>query len=221
MRRRKSFKYNDPTLIAPSHKICYRCHISKPVAEFNRCKTGVYDLHNQCRPCQALTRKDWYNKHRDHSLEYATEYSKTPEAKEYRQKRWDTKKHILGPENNARRRTEEAKILARKQRSAWRAIPQNRIACSLRIRVRQALKKLPKLAKTEELLGCSFEFLKEYLTKLFLPSMTWDNYGEWHIDHIKPCASFDMIDPNQQRECFHYTNLQPLWAKDNLSKGSK
>ena len=51
--------------------------------------------------------------------------------------------------------------------------------------------------------------------------MTWDNHGEWHIDHIKPCASFDLTDADQQRECFNYTNLQPLWAKDNLSKGAK
>lgn len=45
--------------------------------------------------------------------------------------------------------------------------------------------------------------------------------GEWHIDHIKPCASFDLTDPEEQKECFHYTNLQPLWAKDNLNKGAK
>ena len=51
--------------------------------------------------------------------------------------------------------------------------------------------------------------------------MTFDNYGTiWHIDHIKPCASFDLTDVNQQMECFNYKNLQPLWAKDNLAKGS-
>jgi len=52
--------------------------------------------------------------------------------------------------------------------------------------------------------------------------MSWDNYGYrgWHIDHIRPCASFDLTDPEQQRECFHYTNLQPLWWQDNLRKGT-
>lgn len=51
--------------------------------------------------------------------------------------------------------------------------------------------------------------------------MTWENYGEWHIDHIKPCASFDLNDPEQQKLCFHYTNLQPMWAKENQKKADK
>ena len=48
--------------------------------------------------------------------------------------------------------------------------------------------------------------------------MTRENHGECHYDHMRPCASFDLTDPEQQKQCFHYTNLQPLWAKDNPSK---
>jgi len=60
------------------------------------------------------------------------------------------------------------------------------------------------------------------LEGLFKPDMTWANYGaEWHIDHKRPCVSFNLTDPAQQRECFHYTNLQPLWATENLQKGVK
>ena len=51
--------------------------------------------------------------------------------------------------------------------------------------------------------------------------MTWENHGEWHIDHIKPCSSFNLIDIEEQKQCFHYSNLQPLWKIDNLTKGSK
>lgn len=78
-----------------------------------------------------------------------------------------------------------------------------------------------KSARTIELLGCPVWRLKFYLAVLFDPGMTWENHGEWHIDHIRPCKSFDLSDPSQQRECFHYSNLQPLWAPDNLIKGDK
>lgn len=59
------------------------------------------------------------------------------------------------------------------------------------------------------------------LEQQFTEGMTWENYGEWHVDHIRPCVSFDLSIPEQQQECFHYTNLQPLWAKDNLQKSDK
>lgn len=73
------------------------------------------------------------------------------------------------------------------------------------------------------LLGCSSQQLREHLERQFLPGMTWDNYGKhgWHVDHVRPCASFDLTDPEQQHQCFHYTNLQPLWAADNIRKGAK
>ena len=51
--------------------------------------------------------------------------------------------------------------------------------------------------------------------------MSWDNYGDWHVDHIRPCASFDLTNEDEQRICFHYKNLQPLWGPDNLEKGAK
>ena len=74
---------------------------------------------------------------------------------------------------------------------------------------------------TNELLGCSISFLKTYMSEKFKDGMTWDNHGEWHIDHIKPCASFHLLDDEEQKKCFHYTNLQPLWASENLSKGCR
>ena len=78
-----------------------------------------------------------------------------------------------------------------------------------------------KYLKAEELVGCSIHFLKEYLSKQFKPGMNWDNVGKWHVDHIIPVAKFDLKDPEQQKICFHYTNLQPLWATENLKKGKK
>jgi hypothetical protein len=75
--------------------------------------------------------------------------------------------------------------------------------------------------KTMDLVGCSITFLRGYLEAKFTEGMTWDNHGEWHIDHIKPCASFNLLDEEEQQKCFHYKNLQPLWAQENLSKGAK
>jgi hypothetical protein len=89
-------------------------------------------------------------------------------------------------------------------------------------RTRSAIKRsgIKKTSKTIILLGCSIKELKFHLEKQFQEDMSWDNYGLWHIDHIKPCSSFNLLDPEEQKKCFHYSNLQPLWAKDNLSKSS-
>ena len=69
--------------------------------------------------------------------------------------------------------------------------------------------------------GCSIAFLVKHIEKQFKNGMNWENRDKWHLDHIRPCAHFDLTDTKQQLECFHYTNLQPLWAFDNLSKGKK
>ena len=99
--------------------------------------------------------------------------------------------------------------------------PHLRIKESLSTRLRDCV--VRKRIKTMELLGCSIETCCQHLESKFQPGMTWENYGQhgWHIDHIRPCASFDLTDPEQQRECFHYTNLQPLWAEDNIRKSDK
>lgn len=100
--------------------------------------------------------------------------------------------------------------------------PIQKLVDSQRARVCKAIKQVKKSDKTMNLIGCSAIKLKDYLESLFTDGMNWENYGHrgWHIDHIRPCASFDLSDPEQQKECFHYTNLQPLWAKDNYAKGS-
>jgi len=75
-----------------------------------------------------------------------------------------------------------------------------------------------KNGRTIELVGCTWVFLKAHIENLFLPGMSWENRRLWHLDHIRPCAKFDLRDKDQQRACFHFTNLQPLWAEDNMKK---
>jgi hypothetical protein len=93
---------------------------------------------------------------------------------------------------------------------------------TIRARIRVALKNYKKRSKTLKLLGVNNIIVaKKHLEKSFKPGMSWKNHGKWHIDHIKPCSSFDLTKASEQRECFHYTNLQPLWASENLSKGNR
>jgi len=96
-----------------------------------------------------------------------------------------------------------------------------RILCNLRKRIWKVLKENSKSKSTINLLGCSVDLLRFHLQNKFQPGMSFSNYGKWHIDHIKPCACFDLSKASEQRKCFHYTNLQPLWAKDNIRKGKK
>ena len=113
--------------------------------------------------------------------------------------------------------------LNRSRKQRWESDPNFRASCVLRNRLKDALNGVQKADTTRQLVGCTWEELVAHIAKQFLPGMTWDNYSyeTWHIDHIRPCASFDLTDPEQQRQCFHYTNLQPLWATDNLQKSDK
>jgi hypothetical protein len=99
--------------------------------------------------------------------------------------------------------------------------PEKLIAKRLRSRLYNAIKHTTKSGSAIVDLGCSIEQFKGYLMSKFQEGMSWDNYGKWHIDHIKPLSKFDLTDRQQFLEACHYTNLQPLWAVQNLKKGSK
>ncbi len=97
-----------------------------------------------------------------------------------------------------------------------------RIKKNLRSRIYVALKRGIKSESTMKLLGCSIEYFKSYFESLFTEGMSWEKYleGGIHIDHIIPCKNFDLTKPEEQKKCFHYTNLQPLFELDNLRKGT-
>lgn len=94
---------------------------------------------------------------------------------------------------------------------------------TIRSRVGRAIEKDYKSGSTIDLLGCTVEQLKFWLEAQFKDGMTWKNRGRkgWHIDHIKPLSSFDLTNPEELKQACHYTNLQPLWWYENLSKGNK
>jgi hypothetical protein len=102
------------------------------------------------------------------------------------------------------------------KREKYHNDPLYRLSQNVRCMMHRAIK----TQSTQKILGCSFKKLKSYIEKKFTDKMSWDNYGikGWHIDHIKPLSWFDLSNPKEVAKANHYTNLQPLWAFDNLSK---
>jgi hypothetical protein len=104
-----------------------------------------------------------------------------------------------------------------------------RLIINYRNYINKALRRVghQKKSKTQEILGCTNEELRQHLQKSFEDGMSWENYGQhrrtgqrvWNVDHIQSLAGFDLIDPQQVRRAFHYTNLRPMWGFDNLSQG--
>ena len=135
------------------------------------------------------------------------------------------RKHYIYVNKPERKEIEKKHKLAsvRKwMKKQWRTNTEFRIKNTCRSRIRQAVIKGFKSGRTLDLLGVKdMQIVIQHLQKQFKERMSWDNYGEWHIDHIIPCASFDLTKESEQKKCFHYTNLQPLWAKDNILKGCK
>jgi hypothetical protein len=113
------------------------------------------------------------------------------------------------------------KYLSKYEKKRRKIDPNFKLIKNMRTRIWFALKRKYKSKSTIKLLGCSIEECWQHLESKFQPGMTRENHGLWHVDHIIPCASFDLKCPVQQLACFHYTNLQPLWAIDNIKKGAK
>jgi hypothetical protein len=123
--------------------------------------------------------------------------------------------------NTAQWKKENPAKFADHRRKYLRNSPKARIANNSRDRIRRMIGSQGKgRGRSNKLIGCDAYSLCLILEAQFMPGMTWENYGTvWHVDHIIPLATYDLTDPTQQREAFHYTNLQPLWASANMAKG--
>lgn len=125
----------------------------------------------------------------------------------------------------ARLKLERPEAMRRMWRNASRKKmldPNKRILSRLRIKLCKTVNRSCKSGTAIKLLGCSITDFWMYLESRFEPGMTRENYGEvWHVDHIMPCAIFDLTKPEHQKRCFHFSNLQPLFARDNLIKNDK
>lgn len=230
-------------------KTCSLCKIDQPLEDFHACGQSKDGHKPSCKKClrekAKLNAKSYYERNREQINTKKKIYRETNREKVLAQKKAGYRKnrkevleqrkiyHNLNRETilkkqkicrDSKKQERSAKQAIRRKRM-WREDPNYRLVTCLRGRCRDAMSGRRKSAPTMKLVGCSVEFLRTYLETLFKAGMTWENHGlgkdKWHIDHIRPCASFDLTDPEQQRECFHYTNMQPLWSQENISKGSR
>lgn len=165
-----------------------------------------------CRGCSKILNKNWQDKNKIRVKEYRSSYSKANSTK------ISVTKKLYYENNKDKIRVKRLEYVTRKLNEDINF----KIVHSLRGRLRKAVKCGYKTGSAVQDLGCSITYLKQHLEERFRPGMSWDNWGVsgWHIDHIKPLASFDLTDRRQFLEACHYTNLQPLWAKDNICKGA-
>lgn len=153
--------------------------------------------------------------------------SRTPQQREAK-KKYDREykqknKHIIDAwrKKNADKVREQKRIWSNNKAATDLTY---RVKRNVRTRIRCALKpnNAYKVDTSENLLGCSIEFFRNHIESLFVEGMNWDKFmsADIEIDHIKPCAKFDLTNEDEQRQCFHYSNCQPLWWWDNNKKGA-
>lgn len=207
-------------------KKCSKCE-NTDIGLFSKNKSSSDGLRSVCKICSRKYGVSYYD---------TNKIELTNQHKEYRldskNKLKISSKNKIWYSNNADNVKKRTSVYAKSNRDMYRKYQRNYYANNkdnfsyiygsrLRTRIWNALKGKARNKHMSELIGCSWEDLKIHLESLFQPSMTWNNYGEWHIDHIKPLSLFDLSNEEELSIACHYTNLQPLWAKDNLVKSNK
>ncbi len=188
-------------------KKCGHCKLELTLENFSKHKSTKDGLRNQCKKCDKQSKKLYYIKNsKKETIRREKYYKKNREKILKYNKHW--KKENKNELNQYRRKKYLTKI-------------DYKLSCNLRIRINHAMKTNQKTGSAVRDLGCSIPELKTHLEKQFKDGMSWKNHGEWHIDHKIPLDSFNLIKREEFLRAVHYSNLQPMWAKDNLSKGNK
>jgi len=222
-------------------KQCTKCNQTLNYTEYNRDVKNKDKLRCSCRKCQKIAQRKYrennksnvkasrikyWNKNKKNILNKRHEKQKNlSEQEQTRIKEKSRAYYITNRDKilaNTRKYQKKNKDKIRKRRKVRYNNDINyKISLNLRNRLNIAIKNGYKAGSAVTNLGVSIDELKLYLEKQFRPGMTWQNHGKWHIDHIKPLSSFDLADKTQFLMACHYSNLQPMWAKDNLKKGNK
>jgi hypothetical protein len=189
-------------------KVCSKCKEEKEVCEFGKDKTKKSGYKSQCKKCTNITTKKYKLLNPDKiKLSRKKTYEKHFDIISIKKKEYARKNKI---KDNLRRKNK------------YHSDPSYKLKVNLRRRISFYLKSknIIKTNTTFDIIGCSPEFLKEYIEKQFTEGMSWDLLGKHiHIDHIIPLSSAK--NENELYELCRYTNLQPLWAEDNLKKSNK
>jgi len=220
-------------------KECIKCNIEKELYCFPKSKCNKDGYKGVCRDCCNKANKvykiEYYknpiNKERRRIMNRLNKYlhKDTPEYKA--RVKQENKRHY---EKNKEKLNADKKIYVEKNRvrrneyvRKWKYNKYHndikfKLSELLRERIRSVLKGRSKKGSAVADLGCSFDFFRKYIESKFKSGMGWENHGKfgWHIDHIKPLSLFNLEDREEFLKAVHYTNLQPLWAIDNLKKGN-
>ena len=183
------------------NKKCNKCQKVKEYSEFAKNIKTSLGIENKCKECY----KKYYIQNREKILIRTKGYDvkNSKNRKSYREQYVVKHKTKLNSQSRERYNNDI----------------EYQIKNKLRVRIYNAIKGTIKSNTTIHLLGCTIQKLKCYLESQFKPEMNWDNYGPvWEIDHIKPCSSFDLTNIKQQKQCFHYTNLQPLFKTTRIAE---
>lgn len=205
--------------IESAEKRCCTCKENKLKGEFAKSERTPDRLRKRCKACSNAANK----KYREENPEKAKASTRgwaerNAERKKATVKAWS--------ERNRERQSALSKAWKAKNRARIRDNHNRRFSQNPILRVHKAIRERLRFSllfdsgglRTFELLGYSRDDLKVHLERQFLKGMSWDNYGEWHVDHIVPLSTFPMSEIDEIRACWALSNLRPLWAKDNLSK---
>lgn len=168
-----------------------------------------------CKECAVTHWREWYDRTAEPARKYRKRTAPPSAAQKCPVARAERKRERMREWRAANR--DRFAGYQKKRREDGRI----RITYSLRSRLNRIVAGRRKVASATDLLGCTVEECRKHLESQFSDGMSWDNYGEWHIDHIVPLARFSFDSDEDFRRAFHFTNLQPLWARENLSKGDR
>jgi len=184
----------------------------------DKIKFRSFDYHRKNKEKIRQRKREWRKSKPNYSKEY---YGRNPETIKRINSRWRANNPEKSRQVQLNYLNNNPDYLAKYTRNRRRRDPHYRFVCSLRAQCNRVVKQLAlgnKPTNTFRWVGCSPEKLKEHFESLFSEGMCWENYGHWHIDHVRPVCSFQ---PDEWESINHYTNLQPLWANDNIQKGGK